>query len=193
MRDGSKTRARIETEALRLFAEKGIDGTSVRDIAAAVGVAEGALYRHFPAKEALARSLFLTGYADLATRILATGEAGRPIAETVGAVVGLCCALFDENRPLFSLLLLTQHAHLAEVPAEPQRNVVEAVKQIFSAAISRGELPAQDADEITAMALGIVGQAATFTIYGRLTGPLGHRAPVLTRAVLAAARSAATA
>lgn len=191
MRDGSKTRARIEAEALRLFAEKGIDATSVRDIAAAVGVAEGALYRHFPGKEALVRSLFLTGYADLATRIHAAGEAGRPIAETAGAVVDLFCALFDDDRPLFSLLLLTQHAHLAEVPAEPRRNVVEAVKRIFAAAIARGDLPAQDADQLTAMALGIVGQAATFTIYGRLAGRLGGRAAALSRAVLAAARSAA--
>ena len=59
MRDGTRTRARIETEALRLFATKGIDATSVRDIAGAVGVAEGALYRHFPGKGTLSRTLFL--------------------------------------------------------------------------------------------------------------------------------------
>jgi AcrR family transcriptional regulator len=191
MRDGAKTRARIEAEALRLFAGKGIDATSVRDIAAAAGVAEGALYRHFPSKEALARTLFLEGYADLAARVVEAGSGARPIADIVRDVVGLFCTLFDENRPLFSVLLLTQHAHLGAAPARPERNVVEAVRQIFAAAIDRGELPAQDADQLTAVALGMVAQPAIFTIYGRLQGPLKHRAAALSAAVLAAARCAA--
>ena len=188
MRDASRTRARIEAEAVRLFAAKGIDATSVRDIAAAVGVAEGALYRHFPSKEALARTIFLEGYAELANRIVAAGAEARPIAAIVRDVVDLFCTLFDENRPLFSVLLLTQHVHLSQAPWQPERNVVEAVKRIFVAAIDRGDLPPQDADLLTAIALGIVAQPATFTIYGRLQGPLADRAPALSAAVLAAAR-----
>ena len=47
MRDGSKTRAKIVTEALRLFAEKGVAGTSVRDIAAAVSCSPVRLSRAF--------------------------------------------------------------------------------------------------------------------------------------------------
>ena len=45
-RDGAATRARIETESLRLFAAKGVDGATIRDISAAVGVADAALYRY---------------------------------------------------------------------------------------------------------------------------------------------------
>jgi AcrR family transcriptional regulator len=186
-RDGARTKARIETEALRLFAEKGVDGTSVRDIASAVGVAEGALYRHFPGKETLSRSIFLQGYAGLASRILAIGRAGKPFEETVEEVIGAFCSLFDEDRPLFAFLLLTQHTNLHDVPSHPEDNVVEAVRCIFSDAISRGEIPAQDADLLAALALGIVGQPATFTIYGRLEGPLSARRRELTQAVLSVA------
>ncbi|RAV00529.1 TetR/AcrR family transcriptional regulator [Paenibacillus sp. YN15] len=50
MRD---TRWRIIQEALRLFAVKGYDGVSVRDIAGAVGVKESSLYKHFPGKQAI--------------------------------------------------------------------------------------------------------------------------------------------
>lgn len=39
--------------ALPVFAEKGFDGATTRDIAAAAGVSEALLYRHFPGKEAL--------------------------------------------------------------------------------------------------------------------------------------------
>jgi AcrR family transcriptional regulator len=39
--------------ARTLFAEKGFDGTSISDIAGSVGVADGAIYRHFASKRAL--------------------------------------------------------------------------------------------------------------------------------------------
>jgi AcrR family transcriptional regulator len=45
------TRARLQTEALRLFADRGYDETTVADIAAAAGVAQMTFFRHFPAKE----------------------------------------------------------------------------------------------------------------------------------------------
>src|SRR5215467_4596367 len=46
-------RARIRDAAIRLFAERGIDGTTVRDIAALAGVSPGLLRHHFGSKEAL--------------------------------------------------------------------------------------------------------------------------------------------
>jgi AcrR family transcriptional regulator len=46
-------RARIRDAALRLFAERGIDGATVRDIAKAAGVSPGLLRHHFGSKEAL--------------------------------------------------------------------------------------------------------------------------------------------
>jgi AcrR family transcriptional regulator len=45
--------AEILRAARSLFAEKGFDGTSVSDIASAVGVADGAIYRHFDSKRAI--------------------------------------------------------------------------------------------------------------------------------------------
>lgn len=185
MRDGSKTRAKIVVEALRLFAEKGVAGTSIRDIAGAVGVAEAALYRHFPSKDALSRTLFLDGYARLAGDILAADQAPADFGIKITRMVEVFCALFDEDRALFTFLLLSQHTHLAEVPDEAGKNVVEAVRSIFTDAMSRGDIPRRDADLLTAMALGIVAQPAIFTLYGRLQGPLRHRAPDLAKAILA--------
>ena len=45
------TKEKILKEALELFAVKGYDGVSVREIAGAVGVRESALYKHFKNKE----------------------------------------------------------------------------------------------------------------------------------------------
>jgi TetR/AcrR family transcriptional regulator, regulator of cefoperazone and chloramphenicol sensitivity len=46
-------RARIRDAALRLFAKKGIDATSVREIAQTAGVSSGLLRHHFGSKEGL--------------------------------------------------------------------------------------------------------------------------------------------
>ena len=55
--DGQRTRQAILDAALALFADKGYFGTSLRDVAAAVGVRESALYNYFPGKEALFNAL----------------------------------------------------------------------------------------------------------------------------------------
>ena len=51
--DGQRTRQAILDAALDLFAAKGYFGTSLRDVAAVVGVRESALYNYFAGKEAL--------------------------------------------------------------------------------------------------------------------------------------------
>ena len=62
------TKERILQESLELFANKGYDGVSVREIARAVGVRESALYKHFKNKEDILQTLI----ADMRERI---GEA----------------------------------------------------------------------------------------------------------------------
>ncbi|MGX6606018.1 TetR/AcrR family transcriptional regulator [Micromonosporaceae bacterium Da 78-11] len=46
-------RARIRDAAIELFAERGIDGATIRDIAQAAGVSSGLLRHHFGSKEGL--------------------------------------------------------------------------------------------------------------------------------------------
>lgn len=188
-RDGAETRARIEAEALRLFATKGVDGTSVRDIAQAVGVAEGALYRHFASKEALARELFLGRYAELARAIREVARDVPDFAGRIRAVTGLACSLFDEEPALFAYLLISQHDHLGAVPDDPEENVVEALAGLLREAIARGEVPEQDVALAGALALGCVVQPAVFVLYGRLEGPLTRHAERIGEAVLAVTRS----
>ena len=46
-------RARIRDAALRLFGDRGTDGTTIRDIAATAGVSGGLVRHHFGSKEGL--------------------------------------------------------------------------------------------------------------------------------------------
>ena len=47
----NKTKRKIFETSMKLFAEKGYDGTSVEEITTIVGVAKGTLYYHFSSKE----------------------------------------------------------------------------------------------------------------------------------------------
>ncbi|MDR1486469.1 MAG: TetR/AcrR family transcriptional regulator [Deltaproteobacteria bacterium] len=51
--DSSKTKELIILESTILFAKKGFDAVSIRDIAAQIGIKPSSLYNHFSSKEAL--------------------------------------------------------------------------------------------------------------------------------------------
>jgi len=58
MRDGTKTKESIDRRSLRLFVEKGVAETTIRDIASAAGIADGTMYRNYVSKDELDWSLF---------------------------------------------------------------------------------------------------------------------------------------
>jgi len=55
----------IYDSALKLFGQRGLGGTGIREIAKAAGVSEAALYRHWKGKKELARDIFVQGLAEL--------------------------------------------------------------------------------------------------------------------------------
>jgi len=54
---GSDTRTRIQDVARELFSEKGVQRTSLQDIASRLGITKPALYYHFKSREDLVRSI----------------------------------------------------------------------------------------------------------------------------------------
>ena len=56
-------------EAARLFRSQGFGGTSVRDIARAVGMLPGSLYCHFATKEALLTAVYIKGVEQISTAV----------------------------------------------------------------------------------------------------------------------------
>lgn len=52
------TKEKIVFESLRLFSQKGYDGVSMREIAAAVGIKGASIYNHFKGKEEIFSTIF---------------------------------------------------------------------------------------------------------------------------------------
>ncbi len=52
------TKEKIFDAAVDLFAERGYEGVSIRDIGRAVGITEAAVYKHYASKEAILESIF---------------------------------------------------------------------------------------------------------------------------------------
>ncbi|MBH0119586.1 TetR/AcrR family transcriptional regulator [Rhodococcus sp. HM1] len=74
--------------ALEAFAERGYDGTSIREIASRAGLSVPGLYHHYPSKQALLMSLTTTVMNDLLDRSRrALAEAGPTPSERFDAVV----------------------------------------------------------------------------------------------------------
>ena len=57
--EGSATRRRILQIALTLMAQRGVDGTSMRDLASAAGLNVASLYHYFPSKRDLLESVLI--------------------------------------------------------------------------------------------------------------------------------------
>lgn len=183
-------RTRVERAATELFAAKGVDAVSIAEIAAAAGVAQGALYRHYRSKDELAWSLFSTAYLRTAAELDAIRASRSAFRARLAAMVAHFCALYDREPALFRFMLIAQHDFLPRLRAD-QRTPIEALAETVEDAVRGGEIAALDPLAATAAVLGIVLQTAVFNIYGRLSGPLIARAPGLSCATLAAVEALA--
>jgi AcrR family transcriptional regulator len=75
-----KTKEKIFDAAIDLFANKGFRGTSVREIASALDLTEGAIYRHFSGKDEILEQVFTYAEGVLFTPL--------PIEESLGMLQG---------------------------------------------------------------------------------------------------------
>jgi AcrR family transcriptional regulator len=182
------TRDRIEKAAIRLFVEKGVSDTSVRDIARAVDISEGALYRHFVSKDELVWVVFERHYVAFAGRLEALAEAHTTARGKLAAMIRGFCQAHDEDPLLFRFLLFAQHGQLSKLaPGTP--TPVDAVRTVLERGIASKEIPDQPPDVATAFVFGIVLQPVTFAAYGRLPSTMSSMSDRLVTAAWAAVKS----
>lgn len=171
MADPYETRNKINQAALDLFAEQGVEATTTKHIAKQAGIAEGTIYRHYVSKDDLVWDLFSTNYVGFADRLDALAAEHSGLKYKLLVVIRHFCELFDNDPALYRFLLLVQHRNLHRLKPGT-RTPLLSIRDLIEAAIADGEIPDQDVELATAYVIGIVLQPATFTVYGRIEGPM---------------------
>src|SRR5512145_2498415 len=101
-RRGEHTRERILDAAEALFADRGFEGTALRDVAGRVGIRTPSLYNHFPSKEALYTAVLervVEPVLALLTAMVESPPAARPDSrEVVERVMALLAQRPDLPR-----------------------------------------------------------------------------------------------
>lgn len=188
MRDGTKTRQRLDRCALELFVKKGVSDTTIKDIAQETGIAEGTLYRHYESKEGLARHLFLSAYQTLSEQMHEIVRLHPTMDDKIVAMVHLFCKQYDDDPVLFHYLLLTQHSQVKHLKPNYE-SAHDFLVAVFEAAHKKNEIAQSDANFLAALTLGIVLQAALSRVYGRIDKSMGSDEKKLVKAVLGAIKA----
>lgn len=96
---GDERRAAIIRAVRRLFADKGFDGTTTRELAKAAGISEALLFKHFPNKEALYSAMQLACCAEQTPGLMERLKALKPSAATLVVMVHLLVSRIVGRQP----------------------------------------------------------------------------------------------
>ena len=151
------TKQRIEREALRLFVEKGIAETSIRDISRAAGISQGAMYNHYASKDELARTLFLRNFSEAASALEARAQAEEGVAAKLRGMVRYIYGRFDADAVVVAYLFLARQQYLSGLP-EGFPHPYEPFRRVVNEAMERGEIPPGNDHVATSMIVGAIIQ-----------------------------------
>jgi AcrR family transcriptional regulator len=109
----SDRRGELLTLAARMFAERGLKATTVRDIADAAGILSGSLYHHFDSKESMVDEI-LRGFLDeLFARYREIAAQGYRPREALERIVVVSFEAIDSHRDAVAIYQ-AEAAHLAD-------------------------------------------------------------------------------
>ena len=150
----------IAREAARLFATRGYDATSVREIVEAAGVTKPTLYYHFGSKEGLARALLCEPHAALIERLAARLEAaGDPIvllADFMRAHFEFCGEDPDRMRFALALVFGPPGSSLAEEVHQYHIAIMEQLSRISVRIVEAGLIAESRVDDFTRDCKGLI-------------------------------------
>lgn len=162
-------REEIVQAAIRLFCEKGYEGTTIRDIAREVGVAEGLIYHYFPSKNDLIWACWQRQYwHGLVIRILQEMPKA-PLDVVLRRLIREHLAMLYENANAFRMHAaeMLRNSELAALSQQYHDEARRALAEYLQRQQAAGRIrPDLDMHVVT----GAIAGSATmfFMVHGRL-------------------------
>ncbi len=154
--------------ALKLFAEKGIEATTTREIAEQAGAAEGTLYRHFDGKTDLARSLYRRCTNELQEMLAGADEAASAPSERLEALVR---SIFDfyATKPASCTYLLSARESGAVGSDDGTPPPMRMIADVLDDGMRQGVFPETSAPLVAGWILAMIQRTVLFLKAGTLT------------------------
>jgi len=158
--------------AMKLFSERGVAATTIRDIAAQSGYTNPALYKHFAGKEELALHLFETCHRRAWSRCSAAVDAVDDFESKLEAYVDAWLELIDEHPDVVAFLSDSSRVLWPKASRAVQRNSMIGLARsvVLAAPASRGAT-AVAPDLAAAVLQGTMGELARMLQVGVVKGP----------------------
>ncbi len=155
------TRAKLIAAGRRLFGDAGFAATSIEDLAREADVTRGALYHHFPGKEALFTAVFEGAEEELMT---AAGKAAARETDAWRRLHAGCRGFLRASRApdLQRIVLLDAPAVLGwdGWHAAEERYALGVLRAAIEAAMAEGHLRRRPAGALAHLLLGALNEAA---------------------------------
>jgi len=183
MTRSTDTKTAIEQAALRLFVERGIAETSIKQVARAAKVSQGAMYNHYVSKDELAWQLFARNFSEIGHALRHRAQEYPDLEGQFRAMVRYVFQRFDEDWLLVTYVFSARHHHLRRVDRR-MGNPYLAFRNAISRAMKRRQIPRQDLDLAASLVTGAIIQVIDTRILCRIAGGLPEQADRVARALV---------
>jgi AcrR family transcriptional regulator len=151
------TRSKILSTARNLFARRGYDGTTTRELAENAGIAEGTLFRHFSNKKAILVEVATQGWVELLTDLLMElSEMAN--YEAIAQVIYKRMLHLGKNYEVMRICFMEVQFH-SDLQEKIQKEVVakmtDVAEAFFQTAIDRGVYRPLNAKVVAQVFLGM--------------------------------------
>jgi AcrR family transcriptional regulator len=171
--DDPPAKREILRSALKLFSERGLAATSVRDIAEESGYTNPALYKHFASKDELALQLFETCHTRVWSICAAALAGGRGFEEKLEAFVAAWLGLLDDEPEVLAFLADSARVLWPRAGASVRRNTMIGLARalVLDSTGVKGAGRGIDPDIAAASVEGTLAELGRMIQVGAVAGP----------------------
>ena len=165
----NKTKRKIFEASMKLFSEKGYEGTSIEEITSEVGVAKGTLYYHFTSKEEIFNFLISEGMNLLENSIQIKVKKQDAYVDKIRAILLIQVKLVERYEKLITILTTEMWgiSDRSKVCQKAVNEYLNDIKIILDEGVKVGEIKETNTDFLAKEIFGFL-----FTsLYEKKTNP----------------------